>query len=246
MREAHRLQESAEGADVAHDALCLDLLLQVEAGVRVEHLLRSWSAGHQGQQTDLQSSVQAEARRFGSEEWMHGAVEGSAPEKIDAAPAELPRAGTGEREAPSVRRLENRVHDGQQFGDSLHLVDDDVGSVGLGGDYLAEPFRPGTERAVERRFEQIQMERLGKLLQDPGRLARSSRARRGRNSRPGACRNAVLASYWDAKRRQCSRFATQYDGGAAVGEGLSGCRAPVAGSAPGVPRGRARSSPGGG
>ena len=171
VREAHCLEEAGEGADVANDALGLDFLLQIEPGIRPEHLFGVGRARHQGQQADGERSIQGEVGRFGGHERVHRPIERSPSQQIDAPTAELPRTRSGERESSGIRRFQDGVDHGEKFGYPLDFVDDHVDATRLGCDHLAQALGAGPESPVASRVEEIQIERVRKLCLQPGRFA---------------------------------------------------------------------------
>jgi len=59
------------------------------------------------------------------------------------------------------RGLDELVHDVQQLGYLLHLVDDHVSPVGLSVDQISEPLRMPRQLAAELRSQEVHDERVG-------------------------------------------------------------------------------------
>jgi hypothetical protein len=84
VREADRLEEPGEAPHVAHPALGLDLLIEVEGGVRREHVRRARCSDDQRHQADRERLLEPKLRQLGRHERVQGAQERPAGQQIDA------------------------------------------------------------------------------------------------------------------------------------------------------------------
>ena len=168
--EGDRFEETRELADVAHQSFRLDLLSQVEGGIRPQRVRALGGAPYQGQHALAQSALEVEtAAQLGRHEGRHDAPRRPAAEQVDPGPADLAGAGAGEGEdgAPGV---DEGVDDVEQLRRLLHLVDDDGPSLG-GQDQVPQALGAGQQVSMDVGLQQVHPERFRESLAEPGRLA---------------------------------------------------------------------------
>src|SRR5881227_1622398 len=117
---------------------------------------------------------ETEFAQFRCHERMHGTHHGAASQKIHAAAAQLAGARSGKDETPPLVLLHQRMHQMEQFGNSLHFINDhgQIGPRSL--DNVAEPFRTGRQFTSKVGLEQIKQQALGKRLAQPRGLPRTT------------------------------------------------------------------------
>jgi len=72
-----------------------------------------------------------------------------ARQQVDPSPPQLSRAGSRKDETPPGSALDQVVHDVQQFGDPLHLVDQDLPLFRCAEDGFGESLRARAHLAVD-------------------------------------------------------------------------------------------------
>jgi hypothetical protein len=176
MGETDHLEEARETADVACPALELDFLLEVERRIRLQDLLRLGRGDHQGQEPALEGSAEVKAGQFGRHERMHGLVQRSPGEQVDAPASELAGTRTSQHELSGHGLLDQGMDHVQEFRDALHLIHDDRGLLGRSQHELTESLRASAHLAVDVWLQQIDKEGLRKQVPQPGRLTCPARS----------------------------------------------------------------------
>ena len=174
VRETDDLEESREVPDLPHQSPGADFLFHVRSDVGGQGVSRVSGGDNQRNQSGAQPLVQVERRQLRRHERMHGAHGGASRQQIHAAAAKFAGAGAGEDEAGRVRLFEQVVHGVKQFGRPLDLIDDDVALVAIAEYQLAQAFGAGSQLAKGLGLQQVDGQRIGKLLPRPGRLAGAS------------------------------------------------------------------------
>ena len=165
-----------ERAQVAHQPLRLDLLLDVEPRVGAQRIGRIAGIPDQGQQPLVEGRPQVEARaELRGHERMHRSHDRATGEQIDSAALELARARSGEHETRAAGLLRQLVNDGQQLGNPLHLVDHEIGHAGRRGQ-LPQTLRPRRVQPLLGRREQVDSDGVRERRLQPGALTGSPRA----------------------------------------------------------------------
>jgi hypothetical protein len=163
--EAHGLEEASEVAQVPNHSLGAHLLLEVEAHVSSEDI--PWSGGihHQRNQPPFERAFEGEGWPLRGHERVKGPEHRAPPEEVDAALPELPRARACEHVPLPRARLDEIVHDVEELGNPLDLIDD---HIPLGGgspqNHLAEPLRSCLQDPELLRMQEVQPERSGQGL----------------------------------------------------------------------------------
>ena len=173
--EADRFQNPGEAANVPRKSLRPDFFIEVQARVGVEDIRGISGAHHQGQQPDSECPVEIEFGQFRGHERMHRAVHGPASQQIHATAPEFSCARTRQDEARRRRFLQDGVNNREKLGDPLDLVDHYRSLPGRACEQLPKALGTGSQAAMQRRFEQVQIEGIGKLVAQPSGLAGSAR-----------------------------------------------------------------------
>ena len=172
VREADGLEKSREGPHVPDQRLGLHFLAQVEARVGAQGGVGLGGLPHQGDQTDRQCALQIEGgTEFSRDEGMHLGLREPPAEQVGRPSTQLARARSGEDEARRRRRLEPAMHDIEQRGNTLNLVDDDDASLRMGSQAFFEALRASKVGPLGGGLEQVDAQRVGPPGAQPGRLA---------------------------------------------------------------------------
>jgi len=175
LREAGRLEEAREAAELAHEPLLLDLLAQVGADVVAQVARRILGRARERQRPEAQRPREVEvAPELARRQRVHAQRARASGEQIRAPAPQLARARAGHREAQPAP-LDQAVDLVEQLGHPLDLVQHDPAGVVL-RDHLREPVRRGREALVGAGLQEVEDERVRELGAQPGRLARPARA----------------------------------------------------------------------
>ena len=105
---------------------------------------------------------------------MQRANDGSSSQEIYPATSQFAGAGTREHEAPPILRFKKSVDDVQEFGHTLDFVENHRRVPGRPPDEIAQSLGPRGQFARNVRLEEIDDERVGQGVAEPGRLPGSA------------------------------------------------------------------------
>ena len=176
MGVADRFQKPGEAANVSRKSLRPDFFIEIQARVGVEDIRGIGGAHHQGQQPDSERPVEIEFGQLRGHERMHRAMHGPASQQIHSTAPELSRARTRQDEARRRRFLQDGVNDREQFRYPLDLVDHHRRVPGRACEQIPKALGTGAQAALQRRFEQVQIQGIGEPVAQPGGFAGSARA----------------------------------------------------------------------
>jgi hypothetical protein len=105
---------------------------------------------------------------------VHRAQERSPRQEIDPSAPQLARARAGQNEAGRPSFFDQSVHDVQEFGCLLHLVDDNDLGLAIAGNEFAQSFRPDRLLTLNLRRQKVHVQTTWKAGLEPGRFAGTS------------------------------------------------------------------------
>lgn len=107
---------------------------------------------------------------------MHASHGGAAGEQVHPATTQFSSARPGEDEAWCTGLFEQVVHHMQELGGTLHFVDHHLAAIAIAEHQFAETFWARSEFPECLGLQQVDRERVGKVLARPGGLAGSAGA----------------------------------------------------------------------
>ncbi len=214
-------QEAREPREVPDQSFGTNLLAKIEPDVALEHGAPFLGGLDQGNGSGFEGNIEVEVvAELDRSQWMHGLVQRAAGEQVYAHRLELTRARPEQGKLePAI--LNMAVHFVEEIGKTLNLVDHHPAARRHGLEIRSEKGWIGEVVLVACLVQEIDAQRIGKLLSRPGALADPADAEE-KETLPGWSDQSWIGLYCHIVVNFLRIMTTYYQSG--IGESMKGHR----------------------